>query len=620
MTMLTTRALFAATALATAALATPAQAQRIDNVVAFGDSYADTGNAVALILANPLVPAATKQQILTVYPTGRFSGGTNYIDTLAQILGADIENYAIGGAQTGTGNQNPGLPGFQQQVGLFLSGSVPPGTPFPQSNGTFEEGDLLAVSIGGNDARAYQLNGGTQAGAAAAASVSVAQATAGLNALVGAGAPTISFLAGDTGRLPEIAGNPTGAGIRTAFSTAFNTGIQSTLAGYAANGVMVHYLDLSAVLDNVAANPTAYGITNGLVCPIFPDPTCIINGGKGYLFYGDALHLTSDGFAIVGRYVAAQLQAPLTLAAPSDLALDTARQFGRTLTTRVDLGSPRDGEVAEGVKFFVVGDTFARDIAPNRSTDRFDVDGVGGTAGAEFGFGNGVLGVAANYTRGRAEFVGDPARDRTRSIQLGAYAGYAIGPAFIQGHLGYGRDKHRLTRTGVVEDMKARTDGNHWSAGAKAGYLAPLGVLRVGPVVAVDYAKAKVDGYTEEGDPALTLNVDDVSFKAVTGSLGLEARGDFEGGGIALRPVFSASLEKEFSGDGRVVRFSQTSAPTIVNSWDLGERDKGIYGRLSGGASAAILPGASLDAHVTSTFGKDDGEELGAHVGLRIGF
>ena len=51
-------------------------------------------------------------------------------------------------------------------------------------------------------------------------------------------------------------------------------------------------------------------------------------------------------------------------------------------------------------------------------------------------------------------------------------------------------------------------NGNHFIAGAKAGYLMPLGKVRVGPVIALDYAKAKVDGYTEEGDPALTLNVD----------------------------------------------------------------------------------------------------------------
>ena len=62
----------------------------------FGDSYADTGNAFALGYANP--------QALAVYPTGRFSGGSNYIDTLGNILQVPVQDFAIGGAFGGTNN------------------------------------------------------------------------------------------------------------------------------------------------------------------------------------------------------------------------------------------------------------------------------------------------------------------------------------------------------------------------------------------------------------------------------------------------------------------------------------------------------------------------------------
>ena len=43
----------------------------------------------------------------------------------------------------------------------------------------------------------------------------------------------------------------------------------------------------------------------------------------------------------------------------------------------------------------------------------------------------------------------------------------------------------------------------------------PVWKFRVGPVVALDYAKAKVDGYTEDGDPVLTLNVSSVSYSSL---------------------------------------------------------------------------------------------------------
>src|SRR3982751_3932562 len=73
---------------AIAVTSTHATAQQIDRIVAFGDSYTDTGNAFALGYANP--------QALAIYPTRRFSSGTNYIDTLASILRAPVQNFAIG--------------------------------------------------------------------------------------------------------------------------------------------------------------------------------------------------------------------------------------------------------------------------------------------------------------------------------------------------------------------------------------------------------------------------------------------------------------------------------------------------------------------------------------------
>ena len=166
----------------------------------------------------------------------------------------------------------------------------------------------------------------------------------------------------------------------------------------------------------------------------------------------------------------------------------------------------------------------------------------------------------------------------------------------------------------------ANTDGDHWLAGAKAGYLFPVGIMRAGPVVALDYAKAKVDGYTESGDPALTLNVSSVSAKSFTGGIGAELRGDFDTSGVSVRPYLSAMLEKELCDDDRAVRFSQTTAPGIVNSWSLGDRSDGAYGRISAGGSAEILNGVSLNTVLSTTVGRDDGNDVSASVGLNVGF
>lgn len=614
------KALLAATALV--AFASPAAAQQVDRIVAFGDSYADTGNFFAFVGINPLTTGA--------YTTGRFSGGTNYIDSLSQILNVPVVNFAIGGALTSQFNTNTGPNlGFPTEYGSFLTGGAGL-TPFPAVSG-FEENDLLAISIGGNDARIYQTGSvplgipvGTLAGAPAAGAASAAFATAGLDLLVAAGAPTISYLAGNTANIPEInfQANPaTAFAVRDAFFQSFDGAMRDTLAGYAADGVVVHYLDLNLVGQRVQSDFAAFGLT-GLACPPLPNTGCIASTATAsqFLFYFDQLHLTSAGFAIVARYIATQLTAPLTLQATSDVALDTARQFGRTLTTRMDLGAPRDGDTSEGLKLFIVGDTFSRDVSKSERNRAFDVDGVGASIGVEYGFGNGVAGIAGNYSKPRAKFSSDAARTESKSYQVGAYAGFGIAGGFAQGYLGYGSDKHEIERQGVIDEMEADPNGSHWLAGAKAGYLMPMAGLRVGPVVALDYAKAKVDGYTEDGDAALTLNVDSMSYKALTGSAGIEARGDFDGDGVQLRPFVAATVEKDFTGDGRTVRFAQTSAPTIVNSYAYDDRSKRAFARLSGGASAAILTHVSLNVAASATFGKKQGDEISAHVGFKVGF
>lgn len=612
------RALAGATALS--AFAMPAQAQQIDRIVAFGDSYADTGNAFALGYANP--------DALIIYRTGRFSGGTNYIDTLANLLGVPVDNFAIGGALAGINTSlicfDPiyGAPlcgaGFQYEVDQFL-GIGPQSPVFPAADTALDESDLLAISIGGNDSRFFQQTGGTLAVAPFAGAATAGLATVQIDRIVGTGTPTISFLAGDTGRLPEIAGDPAGAAVRSAFSASFNQAIQQTLAGYAADGSIVHYLDLSLVLDNIAANPAAYGITKGIACPPLPNLTCL-GDSSGYLFYLDGLHLTSQGFAIVGQYVATQLRGPLTLQAPADLGVDVARQFGRTLDSRLLLGSPTDASAPTGLRVFAVGDAMTHRVGISRGNDSFRNTSAGFTLGLDYGFGPGGVGIAANFSRPKSNFGNDAAEVRTRTGQIGAYAGTSFGGGFVKGFLGYGWDKNRIERRGVVENMSASPRGHHWLAGAKAGYMMPMGGLAIGPVASVDYARSKIKGYTEDGDAALTLNVSSQSYRSLRGSIGAEMHGDLGERYANLKPYASVVAEKELSSDGRSITFLQTSAPIIVNTFGFEPVSKRIYGRLSAGGAARVTNALTLDAGLSATVGKKRGNETSGQITVNLAF
>ena len=87
-----------------ALMATPAQAQKYDKIVVFGDSLSDNGN-LALFGAAPPPP----------YSDGRFSNGDVWVQQLGfgelnsfgNVNGST--DFAFGGAETGTQTLPPGL-------------------------------------------------------------------------------------------------------------------------------------------------------------------------------------------------------------------------------------------------------------------------------------------------------------------------------------------------------------------------------------------------------------------------------------------------------------------------------------------------------------------------------
>ena len=586
----------------TALIATPAEAQRVTRIVAFGDSYADDGNLFQLL--NIPCPAS--------YPNCRFSNGTNFIDTLSALLSVPIDNFAIGGAFTGNGNINgPGIPGFVTEYQSFLAGGGP--AAFPRVNGKFGPQDLLAISIGGNDARAYRLAGGTVAGAGAAAAPKVAEATTGLTSLFNAGARNITFLAGDVGRLPEAVGQPSAAA-GTAFSSAFNQGMRSSLANFASQGAIVNYLDLNLIGDRVQANPSAYGLTSAGA-----STSADVAAGRAdnFLFYADNVHLSSAGFAIVGRYAARQLEAPLHLEAQAETALLAAEAFGQGLENRLDLASA--GEEGEGppLRLFFGADYGQRNADATQMSLGYKIDRWSATGGVEYDGGQWLVGAAGRYSQGDTEMQNGSIT--SEGLQFGAYGNWSNGNAFIEAYGGIGRVELDIQRRAVIDDIQATPDADTMLAGAQVGYLFDVGQLKIGPVAGISYSRAEIGAFTEKGDAVLTLNVGEQELDSLVGSLGLELNGSFDMGGATVSPFLTASAQHELNDDPRTIRYALTAAPEIVNSWKL-EGESETYGKLTGGANLQITDGLTLQVAGGTTVGKEGGEDNHASLAIRVGF
>lgn len=604
------------------AMAVPAAAQRFDKVVAFGDSYADIGNVKSL-LTNAGLGAFYDSR---TYPTGRFSGGTNFVDTIATAYGVPQANYAIGGAQAGTGNVAAQglLPGFQQQWTAFTQGGstytnvalTEPlyvsgvATTIPSGGLHFAADDLAVFSVGGNDARGYRIGGGTVAGAAAAAAITASAATTGLDALVSRGIRHLVWTSGDVGQLAEAIGQPSAAA-GTAFSVAYNAQMQTVLAPIARSGVQVAYVDITTVGTTVRTDPARFGFTDTIhACP----QTCIGNPAlqSQYLFYVDGVHLTSAGFALVGAYAVNQLDAPYTLRAVGDLPLIEARRFGQDMGNRLDLA--RGGSAHDGLSVFGNFDAAHQRRAADATANGYDYNARGGLGGVEYTAGPSTAGLIFSYARGKIDGGGDD-RVRGRSYQIGGYAVADPGTFFSQGYVGYGWHRLDVRRTGVADPLTADPHATSLSAGGRVGWLPPMRFGRIGPVVGLDYAHARVKGYSEGGDAAATLVVSRQRIDTLIGSAGLEYRPLL---GPRVSPWLRATAEKTLEGDGRDLSYAPAVAPTIVNDFVIGRSSERVYGVAAGGVTAHLTRRLALDGSVRATIDRPEGHDLAGFAGLSL--
>jgi len=213
-------------------------ASGVDHIVVFGDSLSDNGNIFAAS-GGDIPPSPT-------YWNGRFSNGMIWAETLAVDIGATLNNYAIGGATTGTANVNDAHPagpfgGLQNQIADYASGTV-------------NTEALHFVWAGSNNFLSIPSDPN------AAVQTAVTEIVTAVGGLKASGATKIWVI-----NLPDLGLTPRliNAGL-SAQGTALTDGFNAALAGGLglAGFTDVNIFDAAGLLREVVADPAAYGFTN----------------------------------------------------------------------------------------------------------------------------------------------------------------------------------------------------------------------------------------------------------------------------------------------------------------------------------------------------------------------
>lgn len=272
-----------------------ARATTYDGLVAFGDSLSDNGNLFAL--THGLEPAPP-------YWEGRFSNGPTAVENMAAQLHLGLQDYAYGGAQTGTGNVGGPLlngTGVAGQVGMFSSAH----------GGVADSHSLYFVWAGPNDflAGTNMFNPGT-------APAAVSNLVGDISSLYALGARDFFVPL-----MPDLSVTPLAHGQGTTFMTAANQqsvlfdGLLSSAMGTFESthgGAQVTVFDTLTLLDKTISQLSAQGVNTTDPCYDKSTSTVCANPNN-YLFWDD-LHPTELGHGLVGTAFAQAVPEPASLA------------------------------------------------------------------------------------------------------------------------------------------------------------------------------------------------------------------------------------------------------------------------------------------------------------------
>lgn len=390
---------------------------------AFGDSLSDAGNVsllTSLTGAEPVSPPYA-QETYGSTTASVFSNGPTWVQTLSTALGlgtlapslASGNNFAYGGAETGSEPQNSGEP---TEAALSLPAQF---QQFQTGVRTPAAGALYTLSVGGNDLFDILSNSSlTPAQQSTDVADAVDNEIAFVKDLIGDGAANLLIMnVPDLGKVPNYnAGGQTAEAIT--LSRAYNTDLVGQLAPLAVGGVRINMLDAYQLIDNAVADPQAYGLGN-VTDPVWSGNFTSAGSGtlvstdpkvqNTYLFF-DHEHPTETGHQALATLAEQQLGTTGLVALPGSQAFAAApgsfvvAQGGPdTITAAAGLVSVQGGS---GALLFVGGAAASAVDAQGGSATVFGGSGGGSFTGGSLGhnilLSEGAAGANTTLTGGAA--------------------------------------------------------------------------------------------------------------------------------------------------------------------------------------------------------------------------
>ncbi|AZD10901.1 Phospholipase/lecithinase/hemolysin [Pseudomonas chlororaphis] len=606
------------------------------NFIVFGDSLSDAGQ-----FADPGGPAGATQRFTNrtgpVYLDG--SGevrSANSTQLLGAKLGFSADQLA---ASTSATRASEGLPdGNNWAVGGYRTDQILDSITTTSTAGSRSRpGYLVASGFRADPNALYYLSGGgndflqgrvtslDQANAAAGRLVDSVQT------LQQAGARYIMvWLLPDIGLTPAINGSPL-QGFTSQLSAQFNTELVRQLQTVDAEVIP---LNIPVLLKESFANPAQFGLATdqNLTATCFSGNGCTENARYGIhsatpdpskLIYNDSVHPTEAGQRLIADYAYSLLAAPWEITLLPEMAQGTLRAHQDELRNQWQA----DWENWQGVgqwRAIVAAGGQHQDFDSQRSGASADGNGFNLSIGGSYRLDEAWrVGVLAGAYRQKLE-----AGSNDSDYKLNTY----LGTAFVQyqqnrwwadaaataGHLDYDNLKRKFDLGPNERGEKGDTRGDVLAFSARLGYdiaQQASSPWHLSPFISADYARAKVDGYSEDGNDSTALTFDDQ--KRTSRRLGIGLQGKYQ---ITRHTQVFGEIahEKEYEDDTQKLTMALNSLPD--NRYTLeGYTPQTNLNRLNLGVSHKLTQDLALRASYNIRK-DDDFTQQGINVGVSLDF
>jgi outer membrane lipase/esterase len=596
---------------------TQAYATTFDNAVIFGDSLSDGGNV-------SLYTTGTTQARYTTNP------GQTAAELVAEGVGTTTSPSILGGtnfAWGGAGVVNSlysGIPTLQEQLLQYLSltgGVADPNTLYEVWGGA---NDIFGL-IGTSGITEAELITGTTTAATSELSLLSSLQQAGANYVVVYNLPNMGLT---PSALEE---GTTVAGYLTLLSQLYNYNLSNGLTSLSASGLNIVPVNVYGLLNEVVANPTAYGFTNvtNEACGVGSSSVACGPAGSGatytyadgtdqtYLF-ADGVHPTTATHRLLAQAVLSELAAPgqMSLLSEVPLVITKAqyRAIKNEMLTDVDGGETR--------VFFNL-DYNHQKLKSTDSSPELNSNNANFTFGSDTQINpNFSAGVAMSLNQQTGTFSGQGSYKLFDVSGLG-YGVYHVGNAYLGGFANAGSlhftDIKRKIQLGTaLRTETADAQGYHVGGGVDGGWWFNLNELKTGPFVHLEWQTIKVNDFAEHGTDSTAMWFGEQQRDSFVSSLGWRLKGDWMYKDIKVSPFAEIAWNHDAQADTHSIR---SGLNTMGGSFVLtGYTPDKNWGTASLGLTTQYSSNLSAWASANGEFANNSAQDWGLNLGMKYSF